>query len=111
MPDLTVRSASFTCGDVGVAIGAEVCDRGTEPVADGVPVAVYGEAGELLCVAATAHVLRPGLCEQVSCTFTPAPASPVSVGIFVDDDGTGAGDNTECREGNNKLVLSGVACP
>ena len=41
MPDLTIRQAKVNCADDGAEIAIEVCNRGTEPVADGIPVSVH----------------------------------------------------------------------
>jgi hypothetical protein len=48
------------------------------------------------------------VCQTVTCTWIGADGD---VHVVVDDDGTGAGDNLECREGNNAADLAGVACP
>jgi hypothetical protein len=107
-PDLTVRGASFTCVGSGVAeITAEVCNRGTEPVADGLGVAIY--AGPLVCTAYTANDIAPGNCVSARCSFA-SGTSPVDVKVIADEDG-GRGANTECREDNNAFVLRDVTCP
>lgn len=109
-PDLTVRGATVTCISGGARVAVEVCNRGTEPVARGLPVSVYGgdPPGALGCTAATTINLGPGACETVSCDWLGAG----SVGtVIVDDDGAGASQNLECREGNNRLVLTGLNCP
>lgn len=107
-PDLTVRSGKVTCEGADINITAEVCNRGTEPVAPGVPVAVYPDAGgAALCTATTATVLFPGACEMLDCAYAAADGD---VTIVVDDDGAGEGANTECREGNNRLDVA-VDCP
>ena len=109
-PDLTVRGASVTCIPGGARVSVEVCNRGTEPVARGLPVSVYGgdPPGPLGCTATTMNNLAPGLCETVSCDWLGAG----SVGtVIVDDDGMGASTNLECREGNNRVVLTGLNCP
>lgn len=113
MPDLTVKQATLACTAPGAGdLDIEVCNRGTEPVADGVAVAVYLPGGDLACTAATGSVLRPGNCTTVTCAATGLPtATPVSVRIAVDDDGTGAEEHTECREHNNGLLLDDVVCP
>ena len=109
-PDLTVRGATVTCVTGGARIAVEVCNRGTEPVARGLPVSVYGgdPPGPLGCTAMTTLNLHPGGCEIVSCDWLGAG----SVGtVIVDDDGTGQSQNLECHEGNNDLVLTGINCP
>src|SRR6185369_12355472 len=61
IPDLTVRQAKVTCDPAGPTVTAEVCNRGTEPVAPGLPVAVYaaGPPAELRCTAMTTQKLAP----------------------------------------------------
>ena len=110
-PDLTVHAASATCVGADATVTAEVCNRGTEPVADGVLVSVYaGVPPALVCAASTVTNLYPGGCQTVSCVW---PAAAGDAQVVVDDDGTGqaAGDNLECREGNNSASVVGVACP
>jgi len=113
MPDLTVKSGEFTCTGSGAAdLDLEVCNRGTEPVADGLPIAVYNGDGDLVCTTTTPQVLRPGQCGLTTCAMTGVPTdSPVDLEVVADDDGTGTGDHTECREANNSLIVAGVVCP
>lgn len=113
MPDLTVRDASATCSGSGTAdIELEVCNRGTEPVGDGVSVSVYLGAGTLACQTATTIALYPGSCEPLSCSATGLPTGAAAdLRIVVDDDGTGDDAHAECREGNNVAELTGVSCP
>jgi hypothetical protein len=109
-PDLTVRGATVTCITGGAHVEIEVCNRGTEPVARGLPVSVYGgdPPGALGCVATTTLNLHPGGCELVGCDWVGAG----SVGtIVVDDDGAGQSQKLECREGNNTLVIRDIDCP
>lgn len=111
MPDLTGRQSKFSCPASGTAtLTIEVCNRGTEPVADGVPVAMY-DGSDVVCTAATAARLDPGVCEAVTCTWDAAPADPVDITAIVDDDGLGGGLHFECREQNNELIVEDVACP
>ncbi len=111
-PDLTVRSASARCvaGTAGTAeVTAEVCNRGTEPVGDGLAVAFYrGKSQVLACTALTQAVLRPGACETVHCVAT-APMDGYTV--VADDAGMTLGQNSECREDNNTLDVPGRSCP
>jgi len=105
-PDLTVQSAAVTCGSGNVTVTASVCNRGTEPVGRGVPVAFY-EGSTLACTSATPIVMSPGYCSDAPCTWAAAGGA---VTVVVDDDGTGAGANTECREANNQLEVT-IDCP
>lgn len=109
IPDLTLRQGKVTCEPGGAAITVEICDRGTEPVAPGLPVAFYaaGPPRELRCVAQTTSRINPGMCDTVSCIWTGGNADAV---VVVDDRGDNRGVALECREDNNELAL-GVACP
>jgi hypothetical protein len=108
-PDLTVKDAATTCNGADATVTIDVCDRGTEPVADGLKVAVYAGSppGALACVAVTAQPVYPGQCVSATCTWMMAKGDAT---VVADDDGTGAGANTECKEGNNRFVVRGVAC-
>jgi hypothetical protein len=107
-PDLTVRQAKVTC-DATPTVTAEVCNRGSEPAAPGVPVAVYAATtpSRLRCKAMTAEVIAPGMCTPVTCSWS----GPLGDGaIVVDDRGNATGTAHECREDNNTLTLR-VTCP
>jgi len=110
IPDLTVKRAKASCDAAGMAtITAEVCNRGTEPVANGLPVAVYAEGTPpaLMCTALTTQRLFPGDCTTVSCAWV----GPSGEGfVSVDDRGDATGTNLECREDNNRHAVT-VACP
>jgi hypothetical protein len=110
--DLTVKQAKVSCDASGPTIVADVCNRGTEPVAQGLPVAVYGSgtggARALECTTATVGRLYPGDCETVQCAWTGSERGAGSV--VVDDRGNGMGIDSECREDNNTLAIT-VSCP
>jgi hypothetical protein len=114
-PDLTVHTASFTCTAPGTAtITMNVCNRGTEPVADGLDVAAYAgkpPGAPVACTATSMKDLVPGFCIDLTCVWSGAAGGPTDVTVVVDDDGTGAGENGECREGNNVFLLDQVTCP
>lgn len=108
IPDLTIKQAKVACDAGGPVITADVCNRGTEPVAPGVPVAVYGGSpAELRCQTATMQRINPGSCIAVSCTWTGANGTGR---IVIDDRGDASGIASECREDNNALELA-VSCP
>jgi hypothetical protein len=108
-PDLTVKQAKVTCNAGPPTVSAEVCNRGSEPVARGVPVAVYAATtpSKLRCQAQTAERLAPGSCTTVSCAWAGAMGDGA---VIVDDRGTGTGIARECREDNNAITLK-VSCP
>ncbi len=109
IPDLTVKQAKVTCEGGGAVITADVCNRGTEPVAPGVPVAIYadGPPKELRCQATTSMRINPGFCVAVSCMWTGGSGAGT---VIVDDRGDASGIASECREDNNVFAIS-VNCP
>jgi hypothetical protein len=110
IPDLTVKQAKVTCEAAGGAtITADVCNRGTEPVARGIPVAIYtdGMPRTVACTAQTMQRIDPGSCAAVSCTWTAGNGGGV---VVVDDRGDATGLALECREDNNELAVT-VSCP
>jgi len=115
-PDLTAgKAASLSCTKGGnMTLRIRLCNRGTQPVAAGVPVSFYNgpPAGkQYICTAKSKAQIDPGKCEVVSCIWNGAPLNKaVDVHVMADDDGTGKGTVTECSEGNNKAVLKGVKC-
>jgi hypothetical protein len=90
-------------------VTAEVCNRGNQPVAAGLPVAVYASTtpSKLRCQTQVAAPLVPGECATVACGWI-GPSGDGAV--VVDDRGTGAGIVRECREDNNTMTLR-VDCP
>lgn len=108
-PDLSVKQAKVTCDASTPTVVAEVCNRGSIPVAAGVPVAVYTAStpSRLRCETVTAEPLAPGTCTNVSCIWSGAPAAGA---VVIDDRGDGTGVARECREDNNALDVR-VACP
>ncbi len=111
-PDLTARGAPIACDGMGRAeLRSRVCNRGTEPVGDGLSVGFYDGApsdATLLCRSQTATVLEPGDCEDVSCLWETPPTAPPGLDVTVMADDQNA--NGECFEGNNRSVLEGVRC-
>lgn len=108
-PDLTVKRASVACAAAGAMVTAELCNRGGQPVAAGVPVAVYlaSTPSRLRCQAQTAELVASGACTSVSCRWSGPAGDGV---VVVDDRGNGAGQVRECREDNNVLAVH-VDCP
>ena len=115
-PDLTAgKSAGMSCDKAGTMLmRIRLCNRGTQPVAAGVPVTFYNgapAAKQFICTAKSKAQLDPGKCEVLSCVWNGAPVNTaVDIHVVADDDGTGKGTVTECQEGNNKAVLKGVKC-
>ena len=115
-PDLTAgQDKGLACDKGGnMVLRVRLCNRGTQPVAAGVPVTFYEglpAAKQFICTAKSKAQLDPGKCEVVSCVWVNAPVNKaVDVHVAADDAGTGKGTVTECQEGNNKAILKGVKC-
>jgi hypothetical protein len=109
IPDLTVKQAKATCETGGAVITADICNRGTEPVAPGVPVAVYDNASpaQIRCQTATTERINPGFCTTISCMWTGGSSAG---NVVVDDRGDASGVASECREDNNAFAIT-VSCP
>ena len=112
-PDITSRTMVPGCSiDGGTAtLRAQVCNRGSQPVGDGLAVGFYaGEPGDdtRICQAFTETVLGVGSCATVECIWDdpPTTAPGVDITVVADDDEA----NGECAEGNNRSTLEGVVC-
>jgi hypothetical protein len=84
-------------------LDARVCNRGTNPVQDGVAVE-FSEDGAVVCATETARLLRPGECEQVSCNGELSGTGDVVVTVDPD------GDIADCHPGNNEGASSLQLC-
>lgn len=115
-PDLTAKKQTqLSCdGESNMTLKMRLCNRGTQPVAAGVPVTFYNgppSSGNVICTAKSQAQLDPGTCEDLSCVWQSAPVgSPTDVYVVADDDGTGKGGTTECEEENNTTLIKGVSC-
>ena len=102
-----VPSVAATCdpSTLAVTLTARVLNAGDAAASAGLKVAFYlgapGSGGELLGVATVPTVIPAGNEATVTLTFTSAPEGQAVVYAVADDDGTGTGRETECREGNN----------
>jgi len=114
-PDLTSQAgAPIACNAEGTeaTLSATVCNRGTEPVGEGISVGFYESdpsmGGALLCSARTISMLMPGDCEPVECVWSaPRTTEPgIQLWVVPDDDGA----TGECHEGNNAAVFDDVRC-
>jgi hypothetical protein len=107
-PDATSKggaAASAQCSGSMTILSTQVCNRGSAPIGDGMPVTFY-EGGKVLCTATTAQALSPGKCLAVSCSAPPASPGAHSIIIAADDDGTGRATATECTPGNNSAAMT-----
>jgi hypothetical protein len=120
--DLTAVFAdvgNLCSGESGnTTLKAKVCNRGTNPVQDGVTIefkaapsaGMGGSSGggpgdTAICTAATTKLLQPGDCEEVQCTgFVPVTDN---VYVVVDPSGSIA----DCHPGNNNGAGTLQLCP
>ncbi|MCB9622174.1 MAG: hypothetical protein H6723_02435 [Sandaracinus sp.] len=108
--DLTVSLADEICGATGeTTLGANVCNRGTNPVPDGARVVFYvGDPMDatIACETTLPRLLDPGVCTEVGCPYTIPEGERPDVTVVVDPDG----EVFECRDGNNRGVIPAVFC-
>ncbi len=110
--DLVAFDVSTTCDGYGsLVLGARVRNQGEAPVAAGVKVAFYkgnpASGGTLLGVATVSDVLPAGGSSIATAVVSSSFTGTAEVFAVVDDDGTGAGTTTECREDNNSSSATG----
>ena len=115
--DLTVELANLgdLCGFEGgdLLLEAEICNRGTNPVQDGVVVHFLQtmnvdqpvEEATLVCEAVTTKLLLPGECEVVSCMGMIAGGGNVFVDVDPED------KVADCHPGNNLGADALGICP
>jgi len=113
-PDLTSGHGDYAhlCdpGDRTIDLTVLVCNRGSEPVGDGIRVTFYDgppdAGGTEICSTATDRALAPGECVAAGCTWAGVPETPTDVYVEADP----AGEERECVEGNNGTTIPGVRC-
>ena len=103
--DLTVSDLTFACGTEGsLKVSARVRNQGAAASPAGVKVAFYRldptTGSSLLGVSVLPGALAVGEYAFVSLALTSTPEA-TRISAVVDDDGAGAGADTECREDNN----------
>ncbi len=111
-PDLTIRPLrGWACDGLSTqTFSVQVCNRGTEPVAPGVPVTFYAET-DIICEGSrTAAILTPGGCEDVACAWSAAPVEPIDIVVVADDETAGTDPYNECREENNNAIFGEDSC-
>ncbi len=106
-PDLTTGGGGYVSGcdpsDPAIDLTTRVCNRGTAPIASGMTVEFWADAGPdsggtLACTTSTVTALLPGECELVPCEWHPAPTDGVHlVYVVVDPENT----ELECFDQNN----------
>ncbi len=102
--------ASICAGEPGTyPLSAQVCNRGTNPVQDGVTVDFRAGAtidmSMSVCTATTTKLLTPGECEVISCMGN----LPGNGDVFVVVDPSGS--IADCHPGNNQGAGVLVLCP
>lgn len=112
LADLTVSllNATDLCAASGrVTLRARVCNRGTNPVADGALIRFQQTGGDprTLCEVRTSMLLAPGQCTMVECTGEIRGSSGRTVEVIADPDGTIA----DCHPGNNRGIIPIGGCP
>ncbi|MDY7231462.1 HYR domain-containing protein [Hyalangium rubrum] len=107
--DLIAANVTASCGDgefSGVLqLSAQVTNQGGVGVAAGVKVSFYrgnpASGGTLLGTATLAEAIPANGSVLASLTLGTVPAGSAEVFVVVDDNGSGTGRETECREDNN----------
>lgn len=118
-PDLTASGGGVPvvrggCGAVELRI--TIYNRGSQPVATGVPVSFFqGDPaqGGFICTARTTTRLEAGQGEEVGCTWAGAPDAAGQVTVLADtsyEGGQLVNRNTECFELNNLATLEVPSC-
>lgn len=115
-PDITSRDgeAILYCDPLDGALTLEVvvCNRGTEPVADGMIVEFFDgpvDDDERICRGSTSARLAAGDCTTVSCIWPDPPRGAATRDVYVVPDPDDR--DLECEEGNNTAVIRDVSCP
>ncbi|MEC7522653.1 MAG: VCBS repeat-containing protein [Myxococcota bacterium] len=112
LADLTAASEAgplrVLCeGERLATLPAQICNRGTLPLAAGTEIAFRLGApdGPELCRTPVPVALTVGMCTEVTCTGT-LPEEAVDLFVEVDPEGL----EEECWEGNNFAILRDVSC-
>ncbi|WP_395806203.1 FG-GAP-like repeat-containing protein [Archangium minus] len=110
--DLVASDVTVSCDGYGsLVLGARVRNQGQAPVPAGVKVAFYkgnpASGGTLLGVATVPDALPAGGSSIATAVVSSTSAGTAEVFAVVDDDGSGSGGTTECREDNNASSATG----
>ena len=102
-PDLTVCPGA-------TRLGARLTNQGSNVAARPVKMAFYdgdpAAGGVLLGVAPSTVDLSPGDFEDLAVSLSPALTGSHTICAVADDDGTGVGAVSECKEDNNKVCAT-----
>jgi len=111
-PDATAAPVRNECGTTGARLTARVCNRGTAPLGDGLPVGYYdgdpAAGANRICTVATPRALLPGECVELTCAWPTPPTTEPGVTVYVRADDTGM--RRECHEDNNLGTLPNIHC-
>lgn len=103
-PDLAVSYARADLSSYPVVkITARVGNGGDAAVKTDLPVAFFS-GSTLLGTVKTTKALKPGEYEDVTLTYTASDFTARTVTIAADDNGAGAGRESECDEANNRYT-------
>ncbi|KFE68694.1 FG-GAP-like repeat-containing protein [Hyalangium minutum] len=105
-PDFAVSQVSASCDGSTLNIAGTIANQGDTAVAAGLKVAFYrgapGSGGSLLGVTTVPSPIPAGGTATVTLSVGSQPSGGSNqVFLVADDDGTGAGRDTECDEANN----------
>ncbi|MFE8597547.1 FG-GAP-like repeat-containing protein [Archangium violaceum] len=111
-PDLIASDVTTSCDGYGsLVLGARVRNQGQAAVGAGVKVAFYkgnpASGGTLLGVATVTDALPVGGSAIATVVVSSTTFGTTEVWAVVDDDGTGKGSTSECREDNNGASATG----
>jgi hypothetical protein len=111
-PDATAAPVRNACGTSGAQLTARICNRGTAPLGDGLPVGYYdgdpAAGANRICTVATPRALLPGDCIELTCAWRTPPTTEPGVTVYVRADDTGM--RRECHEDNNLGTLPNIHC-
>ena len=111
-PDATSGAVRVECGATGATITAQVCNRGTSPLGDGLPVGFFdgdpSAGANRLCTVTTPRALAPGECVPLTCAWATPPQRDPGATVFVRADDSAS--RRECNEGNNLGTAANVQC-
>jgi hypothetical protein len=111
-PDATAAPVRNICGTRGARLTARICNRGTAPLGDGLPVGYYdgnpNAGANRICTVTTPRALQPGECVEITCDWATPPTTEPGVTVYVRADDTGT--RRECHEDNNLGTLPNIHC-
>lgn len=106
LPELITFSVTAQCSENGtLLLSTTVANMGAGTVPTGLKVAFYrgnpASGGTRLGVAVLSEAIPSGASREATLPLNPSPGGTFEIFAVADDDGTGAGRDTECNETNN----------